>query len=212
LPTSTGNNPCCSINGTIIHDEELPLIKQLAAEKSLPIVDLNTPTAGHPEYFGDGVHPTDAGYLVVAKLVHDGLLQDLSPIGADAGTDGAADGGGSTGDGGAIDATDTAVGGTGGSAGTGGAGVMAGSGGAGGSAVEPGIADGGRSDGANADSGQIGGGGGGGAGPSGSGASSGGCSVSGSGDRGLLASVLALSVLLLLMGLRRRSGRRGQSC
>mgnify|MGYP001544532645 CR=1 FL=1 len=77
-PLATGNNPCCSIRGSIIHDEQLPLIKQLAMEKHLPIIDLNTPTTGHPEYFGDGVHPNDAGYAVMAGLVKKGLEREPS--------------------------------------------------------------------------------------------------------------------------------------
>jgi len=85
LPLSTGNSPCCSIDGTVIHDEVVPLIKQLATEKHLPTIDLNTKTAGHPEYFGDGVHPTDAAYALVAQWMHDGLLIDQSSGGAGAG-------------------------------------------------------------------------------------------------------------------------------
>jgi len=107
LPLATGNNPCCSIDGTVIHNEVLPLIKQVAAEKSLPTIDLNTPTTGHPEYFGDGVHPTDDGYALVAKWVHDGLLVDPSGGGAggsggsggNAGVAGASAGMGGAGDG-----------------------------------------------------------------------------------------------------------------
>ncbi len=72
-PLATGNNPCCAIRGNVIHDEQLPLIKQVAMEKHLPIIDLNTPTTGHPEYFGDGVHPNDGGYVVMADLVKKGL-------------------------------------------------------------------------------------------------------------------------------------------
>jgi acyl-CoA thioesterase I len=72
-PLATGTNPCCSIRGEVIHDQELPLIKQLAMEKHVPIIDLNTATLNHPEYFGDGVHPTDAGYVVMANLVKKGL-------------------------------------------------------------------------------------------------------------------------------------------
>lgn len=78
FPLATGNNPCCSIRGDVIREQEIPLIKQLASEKHLPIIDLNTPTSGHPEYFGDGVHPTDAGYLVMAKLVKAGLEREPS--------------------------------------------------------------------------------------------------------------------------------------
>jgi acyl-CoA thioesterase I len=72
-PLATGTNPCCSIRGDVISEQQLPLIKQLAMEKHLPIVDLNTATTNHPEYFGDGVHPNDAGYVVMANLVKKGL-------------------------------------------------------------------------------------------------------------------------------------------
>jgi hypothetical protein len=44
-------------------------------QKGLPIIDLYTPTAAHAEYFSDGVHPTDAGYAIVAQIMHDGLLR-----------------------------------------------------------------------------------------------------------------------------------------
>jgi lysophospholipase L1-like esterase len=212
LPTSTGNNPCCSINGTVIHDEEVPLIKQLAAEQSLPIIDLNTPTAGHPEYFGDGVHPTDAGYLIVAMLVHAGLLQDFTPGAVDAGADGSADGSGSAADSSADGgrsasdggAADAASGGTGGSAGTGGSSSAAGSGGSGAGAGAPGIGGGGQSGSSTAGSGQAGSAVGAPA-AQGRGSASSGCSLSGSREPGSLASLVSLSVLLSLIR-RRRSG------
>ncbi|RYE94176.1 MAG: hypothetical protein EOO75_02640, partial [Myxococcales bacterium] len=75
LPLATGDNPCCAISGAVIHDEQLPLLKGLAASQGLPIIDLNTPTTGHPEYFIDGVHPNDAGYEVVAQQMLAGLLR-----------------------------------------------------------------------------------------------------------------------------------------
>jgi lysophospholipase L1-like esterase len=78
FPLATGNSPCCSIRGNVIRDQQIPLIKQVATEKHVPIIDLNTPTSGHPEYFGDGVHPNDAGYSVMAKLVKAGLEREPS--------------------------------------------------------------------------------------------------------------------------------------
>ncbi|MES1184895.1 MAG: GDSL-type esterase/lipase family protein [Myxococcales bacterium] len=75
-PLATGSNPCCDIRGNVMHDEQIPLIAQLAMEKHLPVIDLNTPTTNHPEYFGDGVHPNDAGYLVMANLVKKGLERE----------------------------------------------------------------------------------------------------------------------------------------
>jgi len=104
LPLATGNTPCCSIDGKVIHDEVLPLIKQLATEKSLPTIDLNTPTTGHPEYFSDGVHPTDAAYALVAQWVHDGLLVDsgAGSAGGAGNAGGVGAGGGSGGNAGAV--------------------------------------------------------------------------------------------------------------
>jgi acyl-CoA thioesterase I len=78
FPLATTDAPCCSISGTVIHDEEIPLIQQLAMEKHLPIIDLYTPTTDHDEYFGDGVHPNDAGYAVMAQAVYDGLQREPS--------------------------------------------------------------------------------------------------------------------------------------
>jgi hypothetical protein len=80
FPLATGNNCscgtlCCQISGTVIHDEQIPLIRQIAEEQKLPTIDLYTPTTGHPEYFGDGIHPNDAGYIVVAQTMRDGLLR-----------------------------------------------------------------------------------------------------------------------------------------
>ncbi len=63
------------ISGTIIHDEIDPVIQQVAMQKGLPTIDLDAPTAAHPENFTDGVHPNDAGYVVVAQVMHDGLLR-----------------------------------------------------------------------------------------------------------------------------------------
>ena len=76
FPLATGTDPCCSIRGDIIYEQQIPLIKQVAMEKHLPIIDLNTDTTNHPEYFGDGVHPNDAGYLVMAQLVQKGLARE----------------------------------------------------------------------------------------------------------------------------------------
>ncbi len=76
FPLATGTNPCCSIRGDVIYEQQIPLIKQVAMEKHVPIIDLNTDTTNHPEYFGDGVHPNDAGYLVMAQLVKKGLERE----------------------------------------------------------------------------------------------------------------------------------------
>jgi lysophospholipase L1-like esterase len=74
------------ISGTLIHDAIIPIIEQFAAQKGMPIIDVNTPTAGQPSLFVDGVHPNDTGYQLVAQIMYDGLRM-LQPDG------GAAEGG-----------------------------------------------------------------------------------------------------------------------
>ena len=64
-----------TISGAVIRDQIIPIIDQVAADKGLPTIDLNTPTAGHPEDLVDGVHPNDGGYMVVAGLMRDGLMR-----------------------------------------------------------------------------------------------------------------------------------------
>jgi hypothetical protein len=87
------------ISGTIIHDQMLPLIQQVAAAKEVPVIDVDTPTAPHPELFPDGVHPNDTGYALVAQVMYDGL-RSAAVTGGDAGQvgqGGASGGGGGTG-------------------------------------------------------------------------------------------------------------------
>src|SRR5262245_7538809 len=110
------------ISETVTANEIDPIIRQVATQKGMPIIDVHTPTAGHSEYFSDGVHPTDAGYMIVAQIMHDGLL-------AASGTGGA---GGAGGRGGAGGAGGTAGRGGSGGGGNGGAAGRGGTGGAGG--------------------------------------------------------------------------------
>ncbi len=104
------------ISGTIIHDQIVPIIQQVAAEKGIPVIDVDAPTTGHAELFPDGVHPNDAGYKLLAQVMHDGLLASIGGA-ADSGVGGNGGAGGS---------------GAGGNGGTGAGGTMVASGGSGG--------------------------------------------------------------------------------
>jgi acyl-CoA thioesterase I len=64
-----------TISGPVIHDQIIPIINQVAADKGLPTIDLNTPTMGQTSYFTDGVHPNNGGYTVVAGVMRDGLMR-----------------------------------------------------------------------------------------------------------------------------------------
>ncbi len=50
LPARAFDN-AFGISGAIIHDQMLPLLRQVAAAKGLPVIDVDTPTALHPEFF-----------------------------------------------------------------------------------------------------------------------------------------------------------------
>ena len=141
------------IVGSVIENEVIPDIKQVAAAKALPTIDVFTAFGGHnldQSLYGstaDLVHPNGKGAQVIADTVYAALTAPPSDGGA--GASGATDGGaggdsvdaGSTGDassdvgGSTSDATSTGgTAGTGSSTGAGGAGGVTGAAGATGAA------------------------------------------------------------------------------
>jgi acyl-CoA thioesterase-1 len=212
LPLATGTTPCCTISGTVIHDEIVPLIKQLAQEEQLPTIDLNTPTSNHDEYFVDGVHPNDAGYAIVAQIFHDGLLQDLAAggggTGGGAGASGSAGSAGASGNVGASGSAGASAGGASGvsGSGAGGAGVPGG-GGSPSAAGATGVTFGGAGGAVFAGAGAAGSGVSGGAAASPTpenNSQSSGCSFSPAKRAGWAEPLLPTFLLLTLIGLRRR--------
>ena len=169
------------ISGTILHDQILPLIQQVATAKGVPIIDVDTPTASLSNLFPDGVHPNDTGYALVAKVMHDGLLAPLGS-GGQGGQGGAGGRAGASGQGG-----QSGQGGKSGAAGSPGSSGAAGSGGHGGGGGQGGGVGGKNgapgSGGAPASGGRGGGGQGGLAG-SNAGAGASGIGSGGSGDGG----------------------------
>lgn len=69
--------PCFSerwgINDKTIHDEIIPLIRQIAADANAGLIDLNTPLAGKPDLFSDTIHPNSAGAKLMAVTVYQAL-------------------------------------------------------------------------------------------------------------------------------------------
>jgi arylsulfatase A-like enzyme/lysophospholipase L1-like esterase len=57
--------------------ELIAVIKQIAKDKQVGLIDLNTPLADKPELFTekDGVHPNQAGYQAIAELVSKEMKQ-----------------------------------------------------------------------------------------------------------------------------------------
>lgn len=57
------------INEKTVADEIIPIIKQVAKAKHVPVIDLRAALTGHGDMFPDGVHPNAAGAALLAKAV-----------------------------------------------------------------------------------------------------------------------------------------------
>lgn len=66
-------NNALGLNTSYIVQEVIPRIEQVANETGLPLIDVYTPLAGHPEYFSDGVHPNIDGARIVATKIFDAI-------------------------------------------------------------------------------------------------------------------------------------------
>ncbi len=57
------------INGTVVANEVIPIIKSLAEENNLPLIDLYKPFIGQDEIVPDGVHPEEEGAALIAEII-----------------------------------------------------------------------------------------------------------------------------------------------
>lgn len=65
------------IRGGVLKDEVIPAVRALAKAKAIPLLDINTALANHPECFFDGVHPNGDGAEMIAKAMTEGLAAIL---------------------------------------------------------------------------------------------------------------------------------------
>jgi len=63
-----------SIRPTVIHDEILPMIDEIAALKDTPVFDLYTALEPHGDLFPDGIHPNAEGAGLMAEFIAPFLL------------------------------------------------------------------------------------------------------------------------------------------
>jgi len=63
-----------AISPTVIHDEILPMIDEIAALKGTPVFDLYTALEDHGDLFPDGIHPNVAGAGLMAEFIAPYLL------------------------------------------------------------------------------------------------------------------------------------------
>ena len=62
------------ITDPIVTGQLCPIIKQIALDENLPVIDINAATKNMPQNFPDNVHPDIAGANVVAQTILNGLM------------------------------------------------------------------------------------------------------------------------------------------
>lgn len=67
------------INDSIIVCKEIPIIKKVAAEKGLEVIDLHESLQPYGDFFPDHVHPNEAGAIVIADEVYKALTGKEAP-------------------------------------------------------------------------------------------------------------------------------------
>lgn len=63
-----------TINADVIANEILPIVKRIANNNQIAIIDLNTPFKNKPSLFSDGIHPNWQGGNVLAELLTNTIL------------------------------------------------------------------------------------------------------------------------------------------
>lgn len=64
------------INDSIIVNEIIPDIIQVAEECGTKVINLHTPTSNMPENFPDYIHPNEAGAKVIARQVYNAITRE----------------------------------------------------------------------------------------------------------------------------------------
>jgi acyl-CoA thioesterase I len=62
-----------NISSSRLTADVFPLIRRVAEETGLPLIDTYTPLLNHPDYFVDGVHPNSEGAQVIAQTVRQAI-------------------------------------------------------------------------------------------------------------------------------------------
>jgi lysophospholipase L1-like esterase len=63
-------------NDCAVRKDIIPLIRKVAVEKQLPVIDVHRAMEGRPELFPDNVHPSAEGADVIAKVVYQALVRE----------------------------------------------------------------------------------------------------------------------------------------
>jgi lysophospholipase L1-like esterase len=70
------------ITGTIVKEEIIPQIDEIAKAESVSVIDLYTPLLEKADLFPDGVHPNAAGATIIAEVVFRALMNGTTLTGS----------------------------------------------------------------------------------------------------------------------------------
>jgi len=69
------------INEKTVAGEIIPIIKKVAEEKGLPVIDLHTALSGKPDLFPDKIHPNAKGAGLMARVIYEAITGEKRPQG-----------------------------------------------------------------------------------------------------------------------------------
>ena len=72
-PKAKDGSTAFGIDRDTLHNETAPMVRRIAAERGLPVIEIHDFTNGHPEWFGDGVHPNAEGNRAMADFICENL-------------------------------------------------------------------------------------------------------------------------------------------
>jgi acyl-CoA thioesterase-1 len=67
------------IDGAVIANQIIPIIRSIAAELQLPLIDVHDALTGGAAETVDGVHPNDMGHAVIAQTMYNAILSPSVP-------------------------------------------------------------------------------------------------------------------------------------
>lgn len=73
IPAPVYGNGNFSIDASILNNEVVPLIRQVAEKAGAPFIDVYKALSGRPDFFPDTVHPNADGASLIAKTVFDAI-------------------------------------------------------------------------------------------------------------------------------------------
>ena len=69
-------NNTIGFSSEIFSQNIVPSIELVASKTNLPIIEVYSSLLRHPQYFVDGVHPTDEGAKIIATIIYNVIISD----------------------------------------------------------------------------------------------------------------------------------------